>query len=61
MQVSFKKVFNSTLKRIASHRLASSELDSRFSNFYATKSRKDIEDAARRASRTVRERSEIRS
>ncbi len=58
MQVSIKKVLNSTLARISSHKPASGELDTRFSNFYAKKSRKDIEAAARAASIKARKNAE---
>ncbi len=58
MQVSIKKVLNSTLARISSHKPASGDLDTRFSNFYAKKSRKDIEAAARVASIKARENAE---
>lgn len=50
MQVSMSKVLRNTLNRISNKKPSSGNLDSRFSNFYASKTREDVVAAARQAS-----------
>ena len=54
MQVSMNKVLRNTLDRLSNKKPSTGNLDTRFSNFYASKTKADVVDAARAASKKAR-------